>query len=1451
MADTLGQQRSFPRRKFGTSLSSNVLRTQQETQQHHHALKKVKVRRSNHTPTASGTTTTASSVTTREETSIQVVRASRTITEVQPFQEQSITFRPGPVGLQLEAPSEQSAHADYPARIVRFVDGGPKQPGQARKAASIQPGDYVVRAEASHAVGTTYDEIIDILKRSHQVRELTFVSAWGGHSRLEQSPASRQAPPLALSNQSSTHQPSTGSQTKALPPTLNEICNESGERQHTGLTPLSQTDTSSSTLQQVPSTYQSFKSISTKEPNVVSYEEETIEFNIVQDTVAASQSFAPPSHRNLLDSESHASTDQDVSSCFTFPSPKRANIGQQQHQTTCTNHQGSTSHNASKGGAQQAHSSFVHEHYDQESRATNQQLQESMDQLLEENEFLRQDFEKRLDHARQEHAKTERELKDLYSSMVKQRDDRIRELEAATDSMKQAMAKFHSMRKEDVPSMKEFQLLEKRLAQAEATLASKSMQLEKQKSVATAKEQELNAEIVDLQLENASLNEDAMHLRMQWEMSQSLLDDMSQSRDTLQPADFDFGSMLQEASRINESTDGEAFTESSMQQISSSEKRLYQQFIGKLVRDLKDSHEHHMSAKKALESLKQSSKEQQKQHQKTISSLEAKIRAKDAALHSQSAAVRKIQSENQQLASKVDTMTSKMDELKYEMTNMENENIQKESDLSEARGDLESMHTKLLELVENQESGGKAQDRILDMNKLVLSNQLLKERLVETLNSSYQAVKRVVELEAKTDETSSESKLSLEKIQRQASEIDAMKAVIGSHKQQQATSSDEVIRLQKLVEASQKREQLASTDSRKRLAHLAAKEAVVGKLRSTLRLRDGTVSQKESEIGNLKEVNQTLKQQVTSISGELSKNEAEFERLHGQIQRLEEEAATSASESMSLKLEMSDLVNASEAATTARMALKEERQAHLEDIQSLHSEADKLMASNVALKETNVELAESNEGLATDLQVRSEELLLAKERLAQLEMTRNALRGELEDKVKSTTEALSEMHTLHETLQAEKVDLQDLLTTVEMENKLMATKYASTRRQLDQVDNVRLGMEDKLSVSENTCQHLGQAIANLEAERLSMMLAIDEAEHREQVAAVKIKEYEKASRQLQRELEEKSTTIQRLQEADVAKEKLHKLQLANAIQDHNAQSSSQLKLVATLRGEVDNLVENMLQCDDEQFLLDDTNSALERLHLSEVFNRETAYRVENNRLKLAVDAMKEEVSAVTLDGAELKRAQQHGQEVIIGLNSELEAANSTIADLEQGHQELEWDICRLYTLLEEKEDEVTYYLSTIDSLSQNLADQLEVTVAREDEITLLRSVLDIEASLHNEVSNLKYGSPNTMSNPDTSGIEDQQSESVQKNFYGQLMSRVLLELHQRNTDKFDDMQQNMDFTLQKSKDSLVELHGEVERLAKLNSDLSTDMKNRQFEAARKECLLQACIQAWHHQSEAE
>jgi hypothetical protein len=133
-------------RKFGTKLSINVL-DQHGSKGNRSLPKKVKVRRGNYP-------------------------GGESRVDASPVK--SVTFLAGPVGIELEPCSSM----ECVGKVVRFVDAWPHNPGQARKCGEIKPGDLVLKAQAANEIGTTYDGIIRVLKMSHCVRELSFISAW-------------------------------------------------------------------------------------------------------------------------------------------------------------------------------------------------------------------------------------------------------------------------------------------------------------------------------------------------------------------------------------------------------------------------------------------------------------------------------------------------------------------------------------------------------------------------------------------------------------------------------------------------------------------------------------------------------------------------------------------------------------------------------------------------------------------------------------------------------------------------------------------------------------------------------------------------------------------------------------------------------------------------------------------------------------------------------------------------------------------------------------------------------------------------------------------------------------------------------------------------------------------------------------------------------------------------
>ena len=142
-------------RRFGTPLRSNVDKSKKSTQTS--TKKKVKVRRTPQRAPGSNPNTTAREKPEPHRLSLFSSVVARNTSE------KTIILTPGPVGLQLEPVNEAPM---YGCRVARFVDGGPNDPGQARKSGKIKPGDLVLKVEAEGMLiaATTYDEIINASK---------------------------------------------------------------------------------------------------------------------------------------------------------------------------------------------------------------------------------------------------------------------------------------------------------------------------------------------------------------------------------------------------------------------------------------------------------------------------------------------------------------------------------------------------------------------------------------------------------------------------------------------------------------------------------------------------------------------------------------------------------------------------------------------------------------------------------------------------------------------------------------------------------------------------------------------------------------------------------------------------------------------------------------------------------------------------------------------------------------------------------------------------------------------------------------------------------------------------------------------------------------------------------------------------------------------------------------
>jgi nucleoprotein TPR len=406
-----------------------------------------------------------------------------------PSNEKTVVFTPGPVGLQLEP---VNADPVYGCRVVRFVDGGPKNPGQARRSGMIKPGDWVlkVKAEGTLMAATTFEEILDLLKHTHVKRILTVKSMWDesiveGKGEIEHESVNTKAPPATLgfiptrkttlskpSAQSSRFTPAKLLATHAppqIPPSVPEdevllspprsySINNELVKSPSDMVLLSK---SLDDLSRISSSNSSQKS-TTDGPVIISitslslYEEhendkasmDEVDVSDGEDSITRSRSPSVFSEQtakscnksHMIEDASQALADQFLlldgfPGAFVPESPYASSRTQSRETTTASGYEDVTSVDEEDEEPATPVQELSYSPQDNRiSDSAKSQLQHQQELL--DRSLLRADFEQRLQAARLEYSKTERELKELYVQTCERNEIKIRELQSIKISLR-------------------------------------------------------------------------------------------------------------------------------------------------------------------------------------------------------------------------------------------------------------------------------------------------------------------------------------------------------------------------------------------------------------------------------------------------------------------------------------------------------------------------------------------------------------------------------------------------------------------------------------------------------------------------------------------------------------------------------------------------------------------------------------------------------------------------------------------------------------------------------------------------------------------------------------------------------------------------------------------------------------------------------------------------------
>lgn len=655
--------------------------------------------------------------------------------------EKCIIFAPGPVGLQLEPVNVDPI---YGCRVVRFVDGGPNNPGQARRSGKIKPGDWVLKVEAEGMLmaATTYEEILQVLKQSHVKRILTVKSMWdesflGAVAEKAVGTTTMTMPPSSTfgfipTRKSSSFKP-TGSQssrftpanllTSQVPPQIppsvpeddvllspvrangrsidNELVKSPSDMVllSNSLDDLSRISSSSSRLKSA-----------TDGPVIVpiaalSLDEETeIKTGLIEDDVSDGDDSITRSRSPFSEQTTKSSNKSDLNEvapqtmadqfllldgftgAFVPDSPYVSSRSQSLESTVASGSDESSTSDVEDEEEEPTTPVQALSYSPRESRISDSarsQLQHQQELL--DRSLLRADFEQRLQSARMEYSKTERELKELYIQTCERNEVKIRELQTSKSSLKKKVKELEesnrNLQEESTSRSMELDMSKTMVKELESRMVT----LESEKNATAIRFNKACDSIQELEIDNAQKDQaifdresDIKNLELQ----------VSCLKDELDAEKKDHQEAITNVSILTKKLDGATFEaedyrkqlEAAQSQIESVERE-----IEELKRNLKVFEKEKAEALALAESLSQSVQEKQK------------------ALVAGRSIVARLESENENLTQQIRSTNDDVENLLKDKLALEDKFAETWKDFQQAKDEASTIHETLLEKLENGE----------------------------------------------------------------------------------------------------------------------------------------------------------------------------------------------------------------------------------------------------------------------------------------------------------------------------------------------------------------------------------------------------------------------------------------------------------------------------------------------------------------------------------------------------------------------------------------------------------------------------------------------------------------------------------------------------------------------------------------------------------------------------
>ncbi|VEU37301.1 unnamed protein product [Pseudo-nitzschia multistriata] len=750
--DATHRASSMAARRFGTPLRSNVDKSKKSTQTS--TKKKVKVRRTPQRAPGSNPNTTAREKPEPHRLSLFSSVVARNTSE------KTIILTPGPVGLQLEPVNEAPM---YGCRVARFVDGGPNDPGQARKSGKIKPGDLVLKVEAEGMLiaATTYDEIINLLTMTHVKRIITVQSVWDSSPSARKKAKSHQRfiPTKRTSlkkgkngkNETAIQSPSASPRLQENDKmSLNATVKSAGKRR----SPCQLLSPSPSTQQESPSQKTPIRNRKifaeeSKGPVIVPIQSSTPDrasepsnsSYLSQDTTRSSlKSISTPPRQALADQfllfdgfmgtyeQEFSQTSNDMTSSFVDNSRVVNDSGQ----TSPLDSRHIRTPEVEKQPQGEISSK------DDGCEEFPAELQVKQQQDLFEESLARAAYEQRLQEVRKEQSKTERELKDLYVHTCERNENKIRELQVVNEDLRKALEE--SKTKQNALTHTRIEELERKVAETEKLRMQTQVQANEKihtktneyRRVAKAKEDSLRKRLTKLEEENYVLREESESRLIELGMARTMVTEMEFRIVEAEREKVEITNRLEDAScSIQELEESILLSkESDLNNhgiIEHTQKKLEE--VTREKEALMEEIENYESFKEESSVLTE----------KLANSLQEKQKA---VIESQSLAS-KIEAENYELSKQIADANSDVEQLLEEKLLLEDKLAKTWKDIEQTKNDASTIHETLMEKLENGEyyTFADIEEKKIVIQSLTKDLQVLKETSKdELIKSSKKAI---------------------------------------------------------------------------------------------------------------------------------------------------------------------------------------------------------------------------------------------------------------------------------------------------------------------------------------------------------------------------------------------------------------------------------------------------------------------------------------------------------------------------------------------------------------------------------------------------------------------------------------------------------------------------------------------------------------------------------------